>query len=419
MRLGKLSPAERQTAVLLLLAAAFNGFVQSFGQTQDIIARKALLATEWQILIITLIWPVSNFLSIWMGRFLERSCNKSRYILLAGLLGRLSLLWALWMAGINQYLILLLLLYSANSLIIPAQNSIFQRNIDVSRRAKVYGYTISLGMLVSIVVTFVAGRLLDSRESSYRLILAVTGLAGFIHCFFLSRVKIEPLQDCVKTEKQPWKTVLMDPIRRTFSLLKENPAFASFERSFSIYGMGFIMMTPVIPLYLVDVLKLNYTANFLSKGILSQLGMLLLSPLIGKLHDRMHPLSFISISFATLMIFPLLVIVSAAYAGNQVVATILIFVAYLIFGLAMTGINIAWNMSSIFFAGKEDAAMYQSVHVTLTGIRGLIAPFLGLGLMRLFGYQSVFIVAAGFLLSAALISRRDYLRLKLKSAEPV
>jgi hypothetical protein len=51
----------------------------------------------------------------------------------------------------NEYLVLLGLVFGANSLLIPAQNSIFQKNIDSSRRAKVFGYTLSLGMLVSIL----------------------------------------------------------------------------------------------------------------------------------------------------------------------------------------------------------------------------------------------------------------------------
>ncbi|PKN74846.1 MAG: hypothetical protein CVU49_06870 [Candidatus Cloacimonetes bacterium HGW-Cloacimonetes-2] len=415
MRFKNLSPREAQTAGLLLVAAIFNGLVQSFGQTQDIIARKALLATDWQILLITLIWPISNFLSIWMGRIFEQSCHKSRYFLIAGIFGRLTLVWALFMAGIHEYLILLALLYSANSLLVPAQNGIYQRNINVSRRAKVYGYTISIGMLISIIVTFFAGRLLDIQESAYRWIVAATGIAGFISCVVLSRIKIDEPVPCEKRPNLPLRQALADPIHSTIRLLKENPQFAAFERSFSIYGMGFIMMTPVIPLLLVNELKLSYTVNFLTKGILSQAGMLFLSPLIGKIHDRLHPFRFISLSFGTLMFFPLVIIVATKFAGIPALATTLVFVAYIIFGIAMAGINMAWNMSSIFFAGKENAAVFQSVHVTMTGIRGLIAPFLGLILNRLFGYSAVFLVASGFLATAAIISFRDYRKIKAGS----
>ncbi|MDD2229416.1 MAG: MFS transporter [Candidatus Cloacimonetes bacterium] len=412
MRLKHLSPSEKHSTILLLVAALFNGVVQSLGQTQDIIARKALHAQDWQLMLMTMIWPVSNFLSIWWGRIFEKSRHKSRYFLLAGIVGRLSLVYAIWIVSMNEYMVLLALVFSANSLLIPAQNSIYQKNIKSSRRAKVFGYTISLGMVVSVTVTFIAGRLLDIHEASFRWILVGTGLCGFISCAVLSFIRIQEPIGQMESSKNSFRQHLFDPIKRTITLLKENKPFAAFERSFSIYGMGFIMMQPIIPIYLVDKLHLSYTSNFLAKGVLSQLGMLFLSPIIGKIHDRMHPFKFISRGFAILMIFPLLFVLSSLWAGESVIPVIIVFVAYLIFGVAMTVINVSWNMSSIFFAGKEDASMYQSVHVTMTGIRGVIAPILGFTLLRLFNITAVFMVAAGFLAWASIISYRDFKRVK-------
>ncbi|MDZ4121232.1 MAG: MFS transporter, partial [Candidatus Cloacimonadaceae bacterium] len=395
-----------------------NGVVSSLGQTQDIIARKALLAADWQLMIMMMIWPVSNFFSIWWGRIFEKSCHQSRYFLVVGFLGRFSLVFGIWVTTMNEYLVLLALMFSMNSLLIPAQNSIYQKNIDFSRRAKIYGYTISLGMLVSIGITFLAGRVLDTREDLFRILLAFTGVCGLISCILLSLIKIQKPDLPCSAEKVDLKQMLLDPIQRTMKLLKQNKQFAAFERSYSIYGMGFIMMTPIIPIYLVDVLKLSYTSNFMAKGVISQLGLLLLSPYIGKIHDRMHPFRFISMAFAMLFIFPVLIIISAIFATVPLVPVILVFIAYLVFGIAMAAVNISWNMSSIYFAGKEDAAMYQSVHVTMTGIRGVIAPGLGLLLMKFIGITAVFVVAAGFLITASIISYLDDRKLKREYYPP-
>ncbi|HRX77363.1 MAG TPA: MFS transporter, partial [Candidatus Cloacimonadota bacterium] len=296
-----------------------------------------------------------------------------------------------------------------------------QKNIHHTRRAKVYGYTISLGMIVSVAVTFAAGKILDLHEEHFRWILVVTGLAGFISSALLSMVKLQApiIEPPCKKEKIPFRKIVLDPIHRTLELMKSNKAFAAFERDFSIYGMGYIMMQPIIPIYMVDKLQLSYTNNFLAKGILSQVGMLFLSPLIGKLHDRLHPFRFIAASFALLMVFPLLFVLSSLWAGESVLAVIIVFIAYTIFGIAMAGVNLSWNMSSIFFAGKEDASMYQSVHVTMTGIRGLIAPILGFALLKIMGINSVFYVAAGFLALASVMSLRDYMRFKHHVAEIV
>ena len=412
MRLQNMTPVERKTTILLVAAALFNGVILSLGQTQDIIARKALHAKDWQLMLMTMIWPVANFFSVWWARVYERSLHKQRYFLIAGIIGRLTLVYGIWLVSMNEYLVLLGLLFASNSLIVPAQNSIYQRNINPSRRAGVFGIVHSVGIAVSLVLTYLAGRLLDIREDSFRLILVVTGIVGFASAAILALVKIQ--EPMVKRERRPlnWKQLLLEPVGGTLRLLKENKPFAAFERSFSIYGMGFIMMQPIIPIYLVDRLQLTYTANFLAKGIVSQLGLLLLSPLIGKLHDRMHPFRFMAAAFGLLMVFPLLFVVSSLVQGEALLPVVIVFVAYLIFGVAMAGVNITWNMGSIYFAGDEDASIYQSVHVTMTGIRGLIAPVLGYLVLKLFSLTMVFVVAAGFFLAAALISFRDYRRWK-------
>jgi MFS family permease len=360
-----------------------------------------------------MVWPVSNFMSIWWGRLFEKSCHKSRYFILVGVFGRLSLIYGLWLTGMNEFMLLLALMFSFNALLIPAQNSIYQRNIDKKRRAKVYGYTTSLSMLIAVSFTFMAGRMLDINEQSFRLILAITAVAGLIASLLLSLVKIqEPL---LRNECAPlhWRDAMRDPIRRSLKLLKTNKPFASFERSFSIYGMGFIMVQPVLPIFLVDMLKLTYTGNFIAKGIISQLPILLLSPYLGKWHDKLHPFRFISVFFGLLAFFPALFIASALFLQVRWLAVALVYLAYIMYGFAMAGVNIAWNMGSIYFAGDEDASMYQSVHVTMTGIRGVIAPLLGLLLLKTLGIISVFAVAVGFLVTASVISWRDYKRLNI------
>jgi len=411
MRFKNLNPVEKQTARLLLWSALFNGVVMSLNQTQDIIARKALHAAVWQLTVMAMIWPVSNFMSIWWGRMFERSSHKSRFFIFVGVFGRLSLIYGLWLTGMNEFILLLGLMFSFNALLIPAQNSIYQKNINPSRRSRVYGYTISLGMLVAIGFTFLAGRWLDVNEKAFRWILAITAGAGFIASLLLSLIKIQEPEKTGAVLPLYWKDVVKDPIRRSLSLLKENKPFACFERSFSIYGMGFIMMVPVLPVFLVDMLKLSYTGNFVAKGIISQIPLLLLSPYLGKWHDKLHPFRFIGVFFGILALFPILIIISALTLKWHLLSVVLVYLAYTVFGLAMAGVNIAWNMSSIFFAGSEDASMYQSVHVTMTGIRGVIAPLLGLLLLKTLGLISVFAVAALFLITASFISWKDYKRL--------
>jgi len=407
-----ISTTQKATLIILIISTFFDGIVRSLWQTQDIIAKKALHAFDWQLTILAMIWPVSNFFSIWWGKLLERTDNKSPYFIIVAICGRLILVTGLWVTGMNQFLILLAVMFSFNSLLIPAQNSIYQQNLNAEKRGKTFGYIISIATLIAMIASFAAGKILDYDESWFRYIIVAAGVAGFISSGILSFIKIKKGKGELQQTKQQltFKDLAVTPMIRTFELLKRNREFARFQRNFTLYGMGFIMTVPVIPLFLVENLKLTYSTSFLAKAIISQLGLLFLSPFIGKLHDLWHPHRFTCISFA-ISGFECFFFVSFYFAPTQGIAIALVFLAYFIFGIAMAGVNLAWNMSSIYFAGKEDASMYQSVHVTMTGFRGLLAPLLGLIILRLFNIYAVFLTAALFLGTASLLSYFDYIRL--------
>jgi hypothetical protein len=79
-----------------------------------------------------------------------------------------------------------------------------------------------------------------------------------------------------------------------------------------------------------------------------------------------------------------------------------VYLAHIVLGVGMSGINVAWSLGPVSFAGDRDASRYSGAHVTLTGVRGTIAPLLGaVGLIYL-GFNAVFIASAGlFLLGSA------------------
>jgi len=201
--------------------------------------------------------------------------------------------------------------------------------------------------------------------------------------------------------------LLFSPVLRTIEVLKTNKDFAIFERNFFIYGLGFIVVLPVIPKFLVEDLQMTYTLTFLAKGILAQLGIIILSPILGKISSNRDPNQFTGYIFFALAFYPITLLL-ASLVNNHTFAIVLIFVAYLIFGIAMSGVVISWNISSIHFAGKEDASMYQAVHLTLTGIRGIIAPLLGYFVMTFIGIQAVFAIASGFLFLASYLSFNQF-----------
>ena len=82
----KMNVIEKKTFRLFMSAMFFNGFIMSITNVQDIIAKKAFHGFDWQITILVMIFPISSLLSIWWGKIIEDSENKSKYFLIAGFL---------------------------------------------------------------------------------------------------------------------------------------------------------------------------------------------------------------------------------------------------------------------------------------------------------------------------------------------
>ncbi len=407
----RLSRQERHTFIILLIFTFFNGFLISISQTQDIIAKKAFNAFDWHIALLTMIWPIANFFSIWWGRALENSKNITIYFIIAAIFGRLILILIFWSTSIFQFLMITGLMYSFSSLILPAQNSIIQTNIRTVNRGKIFGYLTSLATLLMMITTLASGFILERNESFFRPLYMVVGITGFFGVLALALCKT-PTRIVSVPKKGKRMNMFSEPIKRTIEILKTDKDFAIFQRNFFIYGIGFIILLPVIPKYLVDNLGMGYFSSFLAKGVISQIGLLLLSPLIGKIFDKTHPTKFTATGFAIYGLFPLLLLISSF--GKINLATVGVYVAYIFFGIGMAVIHMSWNISSIYFAKKQNSSMYQSVHVTLTGVRGLLTPILGYLVMLVLGVRAVFVVSFCCLFTAAILNYKHYLDLHEK-----
>jgi MFS family permease len=302
--------------------------------------------------------------------------------------------------------------FSFNSLLSPAQNTIYQANIRVQNRGALFGYVSSIQTLVMVSVGYIAGTVLDIDEELFRLIFVIIGVCGLVSSLLMALIKsTKQIDDDVPPLTM--RSLFRDTIGSSMKVLKTNRDFACFERNFFLYGIGYMVVLPAIPKYLVEYLHMDYTHTFLGKVILAQLGVLALSPLAGKLHDKKNPAWFTFVSFGLLSCYPLLLFVSSLTIGSGW-ENFLAYAAFLIFGVAMAGVAVAWNISSIYFAGNRDVSMYQGVHVTLTGMRGLFAPFLGYALLSIVDVRATFVLAFVLQVTASVLSLKLYREMEAK-----
>ena len=139
--------------------------------------------------------------------------------------------------------------------------------------------------------------------------------------------------------------------------------------------------------------------------------MLLVLPLWGRLFDRIDVCRFRTIQTSFWAAGRLVMAWGVATLSIGWVAVGAIISA----GIGGGGGQLAWRMGHMQFARRHEDALYMGVHVTLTGLRGLVIPFAGIALFKLIDWHLFWLSALGQL--AAIIGFAT-LHVQLKRADP-
>ena len=398
----RLGLIDKYTLHFIGISSALAGLWWGILSVAAFVLKKTMGASNLEVTIFTMLMPVTSIVAIFATEWM-RGRDKRAFIFWSGLIGRLPLAAMLFISQSAPFLVLSALAFLSGAVITPAMNSLLQTNLTRSLLGKMYAV---LGVIITIAViaaTVFAGYALERDPNAYHWLFAAGGVLGFLSSTALARARFRRSAFLGKRtlylRHRPLKDVLHDsivvPLRNNWAILRKNRPFALFERNFMIYGLAFMILLPVVPIFLVERLNIEYAQVGIALGIFSQVGTLVLLPVFGYIYDRLHPVSFSRWVFVILGFFPLTLLFSlplSALTGTDPIFWV--FIAYLIFGFGMAGVQIVWMLAAIFFARAEDSAPYSGIHVTLVGVRGLIGPLAGYTINEIWGACVVFIVGA-------------------------
>ncbi len=403
----KLNQIERETFKYHLLFSLFNGILNGGLALQEIILKKKFISPNTVITIAVMLWPVSNLFSIYWGYYLEHIEDRKKLFYLAGFLGRLPLALSIFVKEGYQLLPILFITYFFNSFIIPVQNTIFQKNYTEKKRNILFGISISVYSIFTLITSTIIGKLLDMNEGAFGIIYLLCGLSGFLSLIFLSKIKINE-----KKIKKVEKFSIFSPIMNMIKEFRENRNFLQFEIAFTIYGMGILLVLAIIPQFLVNKINMNYSEISFVRVFMLHLVFAIFMPLSGYLNRYIHPIGLTGFSYFLLFIFS----TSIGFIPYQTLfpAKSLVVLVFFIYAVAMTGVEITWYLGSIYFTRGKDAIVHQSIHVTLTAIRGLLAPPLGLLIMSKVNDLAAFLTGSLFFLISSFVMLNLYRKIKRK-----
>jgi hypothetical protein len=413
----ELRQLEKKTFSLHMLSNVFMGLSFGILMLHEIILKKSLLGTDFQVTLLIFLSSSAFIFSIYGTELIHRSSNPAKTIIILALISRFFLFIIPLFSSPEYFIFCIAAMSYIDSLIKPSWNTVFKHNYSDSRRSLLYSYSSSLYTIVILIVSTVLGYLLDINYELYKILFPIAGIFDVLSYMSLAKMitmgqnlkMIPPGIPGKSLSLKLMEDIFVLPVRNTMRIFKENRPFLRFEVFFFMYGMAFMIASPAVPIYLVDVLQLSYSPISIAKGLVFYTATILFTPLMGRLHGTGNPTKFCGYLFLFLLFYPLSMMGVKYIPGviSFITPEIMLYFTFFLFGILMSGITMSWNLSTIYYAPHYQEANYQSVHITLTGVRGLFSPFIGYLILRYVSIEATFIVSAIIFLLAGIMMLRE------------
>lgn len=403
---------ERKTFRLHLISQFFNGISLGILLLQDVILKKSLEASNFEVTVLIFMTSIAFLFSIYGAEIINRAARPGMTAFIIGSTGKLFLFLIPFFSTPVIFIFAIAVMSIIDSLLLPTWNIVYKHNYTPDKRSSLYSYASSLSTAALLAMATVFGYFLDFNHDLYKILFPVAGILGILMYFNLMKMlnfffkdSKEEVERSFKMDFNLLKDILILPIRNSIRILKTNRRFLVFEINFFIYGMAFMISSPAIPVFLVDGLQLAYTPISFAKGLIFHSALIIFTPISGKILGINNPTKFSGYMFLLLIFFPLILLAAKYFPlwGIYNSPVEILFFSFFLFGTAMSGVTIAWNLSSIYYAPHNEVSNYQAVHVTLTGVRGLFSPILGYIIMQVFSIEAAMILASLLFAAAGIL----------------
>jgi MFS family permease len=293
---------------------------------------------------------------------------------------------------------------------VTVRSALWKHNYPPHARGRITARLQGLRMIMSVIILAGMSLLFDHNPAHYRWLYPAVALSGLLGLLILQNIHVRheksELADfdadrAVGADNQPLERISVATafsIRRVVAqlnrVLRSDRRFAWYLSAQMCFGFSVQMIIPL----LVIVIREAFQMYWISTVLIVMLPKLIIFGSLrrwGWLYDRVTVPRFrvyVGLCAAGGVFFGM---IGAALieSGGALDPAFVIPAAVVCFtlraigqGLHQGGGSLAWTLGHLDFSRRHDAELYMGVHVTLTGLRGLVAPFAGVALGNLIGW---------------------------------
>jgi MFS family permease len=257
--------------------------------------------------------------------------------------------------------------------IITVRSVTWSLNYDRALRARATGRLQAITSLTVVLTTSLAGWALDARPENFRYVYAAGAALGCIGVWIFRGVLVQG----EKRHRVMERRGAQEGHRRDsfLTVLLGDKLYARYQLHQFTSGMANMMLEPPLVYLVSKQLGASYVVSIGIVMLIPFTLNLATMPLWARYLDKVHVTEF-----------------RARQNAGWVVGVLVMFwgawtfsLAWLAVGRVVTGIvngggSLAWQLGHNDFAPRDQVSTYMGIHVTLTGVRGAFAPFLGMAL---------------------------------------
>ncbi len=408
-----LNEIEKKTLRLHVWYSLIEGFIVGILALNEFVFIKSLKGNNYQLGLLFQFSVILYVFLIFLNEILKRVKDKKKLLRYTALVTRLPLILLIFFPRTSQgiaaepifhilFLAIFFVYYAGMPIIYPNINYFLKNAYRNEHFGRLYGYATALNKVVMLIVTLLYGILLDVDNFAFTYIFPFVAVMGVLSVYLLSMIEFKEEHSLILIKESFFQSVKKS-FSNMLSILKNNKPYLHFEAGFMIYGFAFMISVTVITIYFDKALHLNYSSVAFYKNIYNIIAIALL-PFFSKLIDKIDPRKFAIITFASILLFILSLSLTDFFPQHIEVFGIKLYytmIPYLIFqSIFAATMSLLWSIGSAYFCRSSEAGDYQSVHLSLTGLRAVFAPTSGVIIYELFGFFVTFMLAVGALLIA-------------------
>jgi MFS family permease len=283
--------------------------------------------------------------------------------------------------------------------ILTIRAAVWTANYPRHVMARITGRIVIVSSIGIALVALLAGRIIDLHARAARWLYLVAALCGLLAALRYRAVRVRREYQLLAAEAGSGAATGAFSLGMFREILRSDPQFRSYMFWMSLYGSGNLMMNAQLVVLFSDRLHLDSLRQIMLLTAVPLLLMPLFLPWWARLFDSGHIIEYRSRQCWALVAALVLMSLGVVLERNW-----LLWPGAVLIGVSYAGANLGWNLGHNDFATPGRAQHYMGVHVTLTGVRGLIAPPLGMLCYELLEWERVGWGVAALVLPLGLVT---------------